>query len=207
MQLVKKGIVSTTLRSNVKYFTAESPERILSFLERKKQQVEDHIGVVSEQLPLFQQIVNPSISVPVVRSFTGVDGVISVYEDMLKSADHVSAVHDFADVDGELKKYILESYIPRRVKKRITCDIILPKNKQNKFFSNMDKKDLRNIRYLSPKEVPFDTAIFCYSGKTAIISYKKDGQFGTIVDSPAFYSTMRGIFQVLWNKSEMCEKK
>lgn len=202
LSLVRKGVVSVVLRANVKYFTAEKPERILSFLENQKAQYEESCKAVEKQLPLFQQLVNPSNSAPVVRSFNGINGIYSIYEDTLESAESVHLIHDFSETRDELRNYLLDNYIPRRAKKGIACKVILPKNKTNRNFAEMDKKDLRDIRYVSPKELSFNTAILLYAGKTGIVSYKQNEQFGTIIESPAFYNTMMGMFSVLWQKGE-----
>ncbi len=202
IQLVKKGVVSTTVRSNIKYFTAESPERILSFLEQKKQKVEKYINVMSEQLPLFQKIINPANILPGVRTFLGLDGIISVYEETLELAKEINIIHDISSISAELKNYIFESYIPKRVKKGITCRVVLPINKVNLKCNEFSSKELRKIRYISSRKFSFDVAIFCYAKKVAIISYKQGEEFATIIDSLALFSTMTGLFEMLWGQGK-----
>ena len=202
VQLVKKGVVSITIRSNIKYFTAESPERILSFLEQKKQKAEEHINIISEQLPLFQKIVNPANVLPEVRTFSGLDGIISVYEETLELAEDVNIVHDVNSMNTELKDYVFKSYIPKRVKKEITCRLVLPMNEMNLKYGKFNSEELRKTRYVSFEKFSFDVAIFCYAKKVAIISYKQEEQFATIIDSLALFSTMKGLFEMLWGQGK-----
>lgn len=203
MELVRKGLVSVVLRANVKYFSAERPERILSFLENQRVKHEDSCQAFKSRIHMFHQLVNPENVAPIVRSFNGINGIYSIYEDTLESDCSLCLIHDFGSAENELRDYLLNNYIPRRVKKGISCRVILPKNKKNKIFAEMDKKDLRHIRYISPKELSFDTAILLYSGKTAIVSYKQNEQFGTIIESSSFHATMTEMFEVLWRKGEL----
>jgi sugar-specific transcriptional regulator TrmB len=204
MDLVKRGVVSVSTRANVKYFVAEPPERILSFLECNKADFEEQINLIKNQLPVFQQLVNPNAPQPSVRTFVGNRGIRSIYEDTLVSTDELFIIQDLNLIGRELEDYIFDYYAPRRVKNGIKCQLLLPKDRKNKSLIKKDNICSRDIRYISQKEIPFKSAIFLYNEKTAVVLHKSDECFGAIIESPAFFSTMRGMFNILWAKGEKC---
>src|SRR3989338_9475326 len=73
--LVKKGLVSEYIGSNVKYFTAVSQEYLLNFVEKKRRELNSHQRELEQLLPQFQKLTNPYSLSPKVRFYEGIEGV------------------------------------------------------------------------------------------------------------------------------------
>jgi DNA-binding MarR family transcriptional regulator len=199
-ELAKKGVVSTQKRINVTFFAAEPPERLISYVEKKRGCIESSLHNLCDHILEFQTLVNPAVSAPKVKTFGGLSGIRAVYEDTLSSRGCVFSIQDLANISEGLRTFVFSKYIPKRLCSGMECKLVLPDNKANRVFSELHGKQLRQVRYVSPKAIPFQAAVILYDDKTAIISDRSSESFGVIIESDAFYRTMLGIFNVVWRQ-------
>ena len=59
------------------------------------------------------------------------------------------------------------------------------------------KKEYREFLFI-PKKYEFESNIFIYSGKVAILNVQSEPYYGLIIDNYEFYMTQKNLFELLW---------
>lgn len=201
-KMVKKGIVSRTARASIKYYTAEKPEKIIDILKRDKAQTDNKIEMLSKYLPDFAKIINPHFTDPNFKLYTGIEGMKALYEDTLKGEGPIYAFESFEDLQPDIKEYLQQIYLPKRIRKKIPAQVIMPDNADNKDFRSRDCKSLRECRFIPAEEYTCELEINMYDGKVAFFSFRKEELFGAMLESEAIYRTLVSIFKLMWKHAK-----
>jgi len=83
--LQKRGLASMSQNGNRTLFTAESPSRLASILNRERQELEEKKKKLEESIPYFLALYNAIEDKPQVRFFEGPEGISAVRELMQQS--------------------------------------------------------------------------------------------------------------------------
>lgn len=116
--LAKKGLVSETTIGKKTHYHAEPPERLETFVERRKIALEESQKTLKDIIPQIKSISRDSGERPVVKYFEGRDGIISSSEELLQ---------DKKEAGGEMY-------------------MIYPKDDLEELFSESERSKLREIR-------------------------------------------------------------
>jgi sugar-specific transcriptional regulator TrmB len=191
MELEKEGLISETVRGKKRLFVGEDPENIQKKLKNKE-------NLFSEILPQLKSIYNVSGTKPKIRFYEGKEGLREVYADTLKYQGEIlgfvsdAVVHVLGDDWAE-------NYLKTRTKKGIRLRGIYPATEWMK--TNMaprDQEQLRSSKLIDAKKYPFSIEINIYGfQKVALMSAKEET--GIIIEGKEIYSTMKLIFELLWD--------
>jgi len=198
LQLVNKGLFSSKKKDNTYIFTVEAPEKISYLAENEKRQAEEKIEQANRIIGPLKAMFNPETLLPKVRFYNNAEGIKKAYEDTLKENKPIYAFENLEVIEGEVKDYLLKSYVPCRVAKNIFATVIAPNNKAHIEDRKTEEKRLRKTRLLTQKFLPMNLEIIMYGEKTAFMSYRKDEMFATILDSPAINESMKALFDYCW---------
>jgi sugar-specific transcriptional regulator TrmB len=86
--LAKKGLVSETTVGKKTHYQAESPERIRTYVERRKIEFQEMEKRLDDVIPQIKSIARDSGERPVVKYFEGKEGIISSAEETFLEKDH-----------------------------------------------------------------------------------------------------------------------
>ena len=124
--LVKKGLVSSIIKNNTKYFLATDPERIIEYLETKKQDIIRSEDKIKEILPLLKSQKEKKDRRNIATLFEGTKGIKTFYESILRNAKSKDEIFVMGIPKYAAEKY--EGYFldwnKRRAKKRVLIKII-----------------------------------------------------------------------------------
>ena len=116
--LSKKGLVSETTVGKKTQFQAEPPERLETYIERRRAQFEEQSSRIKDVIPQIKSIQRDTGERPVVKYFEGREGIISLLEEF------------FSD-DGEEGKDVY---------------LLYPKDTLEEIFTEAEREKYRNIR-------------------------------------------------------------
>ena len=85
--LVKKKLITQADKNGTFYFTPEDPEKILVNLRSEQAELQQKEMLAGRIIGDLKALKNPYSNAPKVRHFEGVDGLIAMYEDVLKDAE------------------------------------------------------------------------------------------------------------------------
>lgn len=204
--LQHKGLVSEYTGSNVKYFTAVSPEYLLSYIDKQRCELSSHQRELEQYLPQLQSLSNPYSINPKVKFFEGIEGVENVMNDSLTAKGELRA---YSTIDAwfsrpELKQYILW-YGRQRVEiKKIPLYCICPDTKTSRDYLEENYVDKPNEHHLSnfrwlPKQIQsFSNEINIYDNKMAIACLGKNELLGILIESQSIADSQKSIFDAAW---------
>lgn len=207
--LLKKGLVSEYTGSNVKYFTAVSPEYLLNYIERQRRELTGHQKELEKYLPQFQALTNPYSISPKVKFFEGIEGIERVMGDTLTSTEPLRC---YSTMDAWFSRpdtgnYILWYGKQRVHEKKIPLRSINPDTPVARKYLEADYPDVNvsptmsHFRWL-PKDIQvFSNEINIYENKVAIACLGKNELLGIIIESEGIANTQKSIFEVAWRSS------
>lgn len=203
--LLKKGLVSEYTGSNVKYFTAVSPEYLLSFMDKQRRELSTYQKELEQFLPQLQSLSNPYTLSPKVRFYEGMAGVERVMNDTLTAKESLRCYSTMDEwfARPDTKEYIMWYGNQRAAVKKIPLRSInadsplARKYLEDEYPVEIDK-NLSHFRYL-PKNIDvFSNEINIYDNKVAIASIGKNELLGIIIESESIANTQKSIFEISW---------
>ncbi|MFT4343310.1 MAG: TrmB family transcriptional regulator [Candidatus Woesearchaeota archaeon] len=78
--LKEKGLVSEVKKDGVKYFTASSPKKIISYIGSKKTELDKQEKLIESTIKQFEQIQNETKQLPNIEIFTGIEGLKNAFQ-------------------------------------------------------------------------------------------------------------------------------
>ena len=199
VKLVKKGLVTKTQRQGITCFFAENPDKRLETLLLNQRK---NLDMINESLitilPEIQNMQKQELFRPKMRYYEGLEGVKRLYEDTLAEGKTIYAFEDVHDFPPELKAWLFENYVPRRVEKGIFAHVLTPKNPENIRYREDDKVAQKETRFIPKSDFPIEIEINIYGHKTAFFSYNPEEMFSVILESQAIAKSMKSIFNLCW---------
>lgn len=204
--LLGKGLVSEYTGSNVKYFTAVSPEYLLNFIDKQRRELTSHQRELEQYLPQFQSLTNPYSLSPKVRFYEGLEGIERAMNDTLTSSEPLKC---YSTMDAwfarpDTKEYIFWYGKQRVYEKKIPLRSINPDTLVARKYLEGDypevevNPEMSHFRWL-PKDIQvFSNEINIYDNKVAIACLGKNELLGIIIESESIAQTQKSIFEVAW---------
>ena len=198
-RLIKKGLASQIVKNNVKYFEAANPERILDYLNEKKEIIEKEkadVAKIIPQLILKQKRTNKGDA----RIFYGWEGLKTANEDIigtLKKGEEWLSM----GLAGQPESW--EIYFNKRQKVRAEKGIIhkhLLNEKYKSLYKQRKKLAHTEFRFL-PKELEMPTSIEIYRDKVIIMIILEESPMAILMESKAVAESFRKYFYAMWKNS------
>jgi HTH-type transcriptional regulator, sugar sensing transcriptional regulator len=191
-----KGIVTFLTKKNIKYYSPADPTLLInSFIRDAKQ--------LKGMLPQLLAISNTYTEKPKITYYEGLEGIKQIAEQLLEVPG--STRESFMGLEEhmihpEMKRYIEEDFLPRRIEKNIHYRGIisgyLPMSTKHK---KTEDAHLRELKYINPKELALRIHVDIFpENKVALYSYHKNEMMGVIIEHESFYNTMRTVFKLAW---------
>ncbi len=194
-KLVQKGLVSSVVKSNVKYFEAASPKRLLDYVKEREDKLKEQQKELEKLIPdleLKREMKNLGSETQV---FKGLKGAKTSFDDILnnlKKGDeyYVLGISKF---EPEFERFVV-NFHRLRAEKGIKCKIIV--NELTKDIGKqLDKIKLTQVKY-AKKEL-FTPVVFIVYGNKTLISISLDNVF-IQVDSKNLADGLKTYFEYLW---------
>lgn len=198
-RLMKKGLVSSIIKNNVKYFEASSPVRILDYLEEKNKEIEiekSEIRKVIPELILKQKYAKTAEA----KIFMGFEGAKTAYEDAIQSCKRGDEILGWGLTE---QPESWEIYFNKREKFRDDKGVIHKSIINEKYKSIISvRKKFKNtqIRFFS-KEMEMPTTVEIWKDKVALFVITSN-PITIVIESKEVADSFRKYFYILWNNSK-----
>jgi sugar-specific transcriptional regulator TrmB len=206
--LVKKGLVSKFKKEKKIYFTASDPKRLLSYLDREKEEnnkkIDQQKNQIEEILPELSSLINPRSTRPKVSFYEGVKGMREAYEDTLTAKGGILAYANVETMHEGLPNFFPE-YYSRRTKARANIKAIMPNNPASIDRAKKDKEEIRESIILKDKSKTFSPEVNIYNNKILITSWKE--KMAVIIESKELADLQRLTYNMLWDYLKKDEEK
>jgi sugar-specific transcriptional regulator TrmB len=198
--LMDKGLVSTHEEGKKTYFAPESPALLKRLLEGQAEEVRRKERDLTELLPELLRSFESAGERPVVRFFPGKEGIIAAREDMLVANKEKKsyAIFSYEQLLAVFSKEELVAYTTRRKELGIFSRGI---QVQSPHLEEAETSSLTERRYIPPESLMLTINLAIYDDKIGIWSLK-GSLFAMIIQSESVASSMKSVFDFLWNHSQ-----
>lgn len=197
-----RGLMSTFQKGKKRFYAAESPERLMTIVEREQKVLAEKQSELMKAMPMLEALYNAEGAKPQVRYLEGAEGVKTVRALFEKlSGDSVEIVpfddvHETKELMGREREEHHATLRNRGIKYRILA-----------VTSNQDPSCLPDLgegewRILPPERFPIHGSfvvradyVFLFSYRSAILS--------VVIRSQEIADALRAIFELAWNGSKV----
>lgn len=192
-ELIKKGLISTFPKAKKVLYVAEHPNALLK-------NTADAYAMAKNLMPELQALMDTQSEKPSLKVYTGEKGIQGIYEDVLETGETFRYIASVKDLTNAVGKEFLDEWIKRRIAKKMSSISIRVEESELDYpLYGAQYGNLRDIRY-APKGFKMPYSIFIYGKKVAFMATKEP--FGFIVESADLSTSMRALFEVVWNTSK-----
>lgn len=199
-----KGLVSIVEDAKKRTYTAEHPDTLVRFFEKRAQLYERRAKDLAKLLPQLRGLYNEKGKRPVVRFYEGKQGLESCYEDTLTSSEPIRAYASVHDMHAALPKYFPE-YYRRRTKKGISIRAIVPATPEGAERQTHDAEEARETVLVPTPQYDFSPEINIYDDKVAIMSLAEE--FGVIIESKEIAGALKVAYELAWLGAKQVRKR
>src|SRR3989344_6526435 len=196
--LTGKGLVSYVIKANRKYFEAQDPDRLLEYLESKKQDLIDKEEKLKQFLPELQLKRKLSKEEQEGTIYKSKKGLKSVFEDILKEKKPWFVFGATGQFKELFNAYFIHFH-KRRVKTKIPLKIIF--NEDIRKQKRGEELKLCQIKYL-PKSYISPSTTYIYGDKIAIINWSSE-PIAFLMRSKPVADSYKSFFGVLWKMANI----
>ncbi len=192
--LKNKGLVNSSLRNNVRYYTPENPKILLDVLEEKKKEI-------TEILPDLSNLINTAKVLPTVKLYKGKEGYIRARNEMLENFKKNKIKHILvisSPMDFNLFPKYFPNWIEERKKLGVSAKTFLRYDAKSDTHFQMNELDLRETKFL-PANFEFDGTMNIYGNKIALFALKENELNSIIIDSPVLAKMLQQFFNFTWS--------
>jgi len=199
--LSNKGLIFEVLVDKKVRYQAEPPERLETYIERRKIQLDEQSKRLKDIVPQLKSIYREDAEKPVVKFFEGKEGVISMTEELFQSKDDKGGTMYMIYPKDLIESLFSEADSNRfrkiRVDKKISGKSIYTYSK-----GEIDRSaNLGNRLFVDGKKYPLSCDISIYNNKVRIATLgSKLG--GMIVYNKDFAETLTSLFELAFKNIE-----
>lgn len=196
-ELKDRGLVSEIERGKIIHFVVESPQRLLGYLEDRKQSLEDLKPLVEGVMPLLEGMKAPLPSTPRVTTLSGLDGMRQVYREIL--------VQEFVGIYNPEASYKAfgGNIVTMLFGKDATIrgrDLLVNNEGARRYLQEVPMHEEYDVRLL-PKGMTFETDTIVFGNTVAMFAFD-DEKTIVRIENKNLADSFRVWFEVMWGTSE-----
>lgn len=193
--LFSKGLLSQTIKGKRRYLVAEEPQSLVD----KKQ---EELKMLEEKIPELQLLLRTAKIKPNIVFYEGIEGLKKVYVDNLREKKPILEFIGLDDIHPEIDEYGKNYYIPTRINRKIPIKIIASgKTATQKFKLKAAPYALREVKTITKEQFPIPLDMYIYGDNVSFLLFRKDSEpMGVIIRSKEIATTMRSVFEFMWQK-------
>ncbi|HIH31179.1 TPA: hypothetical protein HA235_00580 [Candidatus Woesearchaeota archaeon] len=196
--LKEKGLVSETIIDNKRHFTAAPPKQLISFLDKKKKDLEEQENDIKKDLPELEKLRKETLPQKKILIYTGFRGVITAAEEALENTPKGEEILSMgvSDVNAKYQFYWVK-WEKMRQERKITARYIL--SEKGKIF-----KDLKNEKNISIRILKLNTpvGVDIYGKDKVLILHYQEPVSCTLIYDEYTATSFRQFFEPLWKMAE-----
>lgn len=192
------GLVRISGKEPKQEYVAESPDNLVTMLEKRLENTKTAIEDAKESLPEFKSIHTVSDR-PQIKFYEGIEGMKHVYEDTLTSSGPIRAYGNYDVMYGTMGDYF-PAYYRRRAKKGIKAIAIVPDSPLARERVSKNSEESRELAVVPKEKFDITPDIEIYDNKVMITSWRE--KLGIIIESAEIADAMKKIFELAWAEAK-----
>lgn len=194
--LLKKDFISQTVSGKRVFYTAEDPQKILSFLTKKETEIQNIKKTVEKILPELKDLYKNSFSRPNIRFFRGKEGVKKVYEEMAISQKNIYSFFSPRRFFKVFSQKENDEILMRLFKNGGTIYNLIERSSAATERLKLQKYHEFVMSKMLPGHFTFSSDILIGKDMTAFISF--DSLIAIVIEDDGIARLQKNIFMEFW---------
>lgn len=192
-EMLEKGLLEMTILGKRKLYTGVEPKKLQKIIERQKE-------ILENLIPDLSLLTAGCSAKPKIKFYEGKEGLLKAYYEILDLpvGSEVLGFATFEGIYNLFPKSAVDSYIKKRVAKRIKEKLIIPSDEFAQNHSADNKNEMRETIMIPKNKFSISSEINIYQNKVAITSLGEE-KVAVIIESQQMADTQRAIFNLLWS--------
>lgn len=184
--LCEQGIVSFVVRDFKKYFQAIEPEKLVEFLEEKKEALVQIIPELKKIEGMKKEEINAQV-------YKGKEGLKAIHYEMIKEGKEIFVLGAKGLIFSDMP-YFIDNFEKQRIKKKIKMHCLWDDEDAKK---RSDKQALVEGRIL-PQGFSSNGVVNIFGNKVATVLWKEKYPSGFVIDNKDIADSYRKWFNLIW---------
>ncbi len=202
-KLVKKGLLSYFSRNNVKVFQAESPHRIIDYLNGRQNEIEKQKEEVNRIIPQFEARLAEKTAGHAAKVFEDWNGLKTAFDDILESLGKgdeyfVLGVTTVPSTRERFRRFIRQFHL-KRAQKGIISKLILNADLIGSIGIDREQEPLTEVRYIE-KEFLTPAISNIYGDKVLFTIWEPPYAFQ--LQSKELALSLKNYFMAVWKRAK-----
>jgi sugar-specific transcriptional regulator TrmB len=193
--LVGDRLVSAVGETKVQQYAAESPEKVLTLLERRISEAQARLKAAQVLLPQLLSVYSRKQK-PRVKFYEGNDGVKEAFEDSLNAKGELMAYAVGDDMTTSIPLKYFQDYFRRRTARGIRVRVIAPDDAGSRAVVANDKSELRTSVLVPKERFHFSVEVNIYNNTVLMVSWRE--KFAIIIESEQIADMQKKSFELAW---------
>lgn len=206
--LIERGLMSSFEKGKKRFFTAESPDQLLSLLHKEESEAKEKTRQFENILPELKTLFAAAEEKPRVKFFEGVEGFKVLQDDVLKSKhesqDEIVALDELYKVFPASSDDFRHKMAEKVRRDKIAIRTLYTSEK-GKILNPEEGDGKMERRYIPPDKFPFATEVVIYGSKVAF-GVCRGKIIGVIIESKEIGDALKAIFNLAWDSAEKYQK-
>lgn len=187
------GIAYSIEKKWTTYFQVVNPQQLIKKLETK-------LETLQSRLPELLALTDIYKNKPKIQYFDGLSGVKEMYNDLLESKTEILSFLSLHEVDEELKQYMMNIFLPKRLAAWVFAKVLIPQHSSNEDYIALDEQYLKKSKIINEPLFDMQVEINLYGpDKVSIALFSSEEMSAIIIHSPKLYKSLLGIFYTIRN--------
>ncbi|PJA47046.1 hypothetical protein CO172_03140 [Candidatus Uhrbacteria bacterium CG_4_9_14_3_um_filter_36_7] len=198
--LAARGLMSTYVKGKKRFFTAESPDRLLSIVRLQRRELEEKEREVESTIPKLLALFNVEGEKPHVRYMEGPQGIktiLEIFESLEGDIIQIVPVEEVERIHELISER--ENHLDKLKKQGTVCRALAVMKEMN--FDRFPDLPKSEIRAIPQDKFPIHGEISVRGNTVFMYSYKST-LLGLVITCKELADTLRALFQLAWDGSE-----
>lgn len=191
-------VIKIEPKGKVAVFEPAHPSRLADYISNESDRLSNAKLILDTTLPHLSSEYNFSLGKPGVRFFEGKDGLIELYEELLKQNAPMDSIEDKGEMVATIEEYA-KSYPKKRVKRGIFNRVIAPSTTP---INETNELEMRSTRLIPVSRLPFRMDIKICGNLVSLASFQKNNPIGILIDNKEISDNFKLLFNFLWSELE-----
>jgi HTH-type transcriptional regulator, sugar sensing transcriptional regulator len=195
--LSARGLMSTFTKGKKKFYSAESPERLVSIIDHEKNALDEKLRELHKVMPMLNAMYNAEGIKPQVRYLEGIEGVETVRQIAERLTGDFVEIFPLEDVlqTKELLGPGREAHHAKLKKIGVGHRVIAITNEKNP--TCLPDMGGGQWKMIPPEDFPIHGSISVRQDHVFLFSYKS-GIISAVIHSKEIAQTVRALFDLAW---------
>lgn len=204
--LMRKGLVSTTQKNDVKQFIAEPEEALEQLLAQEERSLANKRRAFAELQPELRKHAQQSLHIPNVTYFEGQEGLKKAYLTLMRSAHEGETLRLLRDefIWKPEWSFVFETEWRTRVKrfkteKRLVTKLLVNHSKEERLQAKLyARKRGLEVRTLPKQHTVHDIAQYILGDTIVLLSLEQGNLLGMTITNASLAQNYATLFDALW---------